>query len=75
MILLIFSQGLKPFSEKDVLPILNNLKKQNDNIIFGNMGFELPYEYSKRSLMMTPNERKFWIDELIKQREKEAERN
>jgi len=25
------------------------------------------------TMMMTPNERKFWIEELIKQREKESE--
>ena len=65
---------MKTFSEKDVLPILNNLKKQNDNIIFEiwALNYHMNTQRSE-ALMMTPTERKFWIDELIKQREKEAE--
>ena len=65
---------MKTFSEKDVLPILNKLKKQNDNILFEiwDLNYHMNTQRSE-SLMMTPTERKFWIDELIKQREKEAE--
>ena len=65
---------MKTFSEKDVLPILNNLKKQNDSILFEiwALNYHMNTQRSE-SLMMTPTERKFWIDELIKQREKEAE--
>ena len=63
---------MKYFSEKDIIPILNTLEKQYKNILFEIWALNY-HMNSQRSevLLMTPNERKFWIDELIKQREKE----
>jgi len=63
---------LKNFTANDVVPILRSLKKQNENILFEiwALNYHMNTQRSE-SLMMTPNERKYWIDELIKQREKE----
>jgi len=65
---------LKNFTEKDVVPILKSLEKQHNNILFEvwALNYHMNTQRSE-SMMMTPNERKFWIEELIKQREKESE--
>jgi hypothetical protein len=64
---------LKNFTEKDVIPILKSLEKQNENILFEiwALNYHMNTQRSE-SMMMTPDERKLWIDELIKQREKES---
>ena len=65
---------MKNFTEKDVVPILKSLEKQHNNILFEiwALNYHMNTQRSE-SMMMTPNERKFWIEELIKQREKESE--
>ena len=64
---------MKNFTEKDVIPILKSLEKQNENILFEiwALNYHMNTQRSE-SMMMTPDERKLWIDELIKQREKES---
>jgi hypothetical protein len=65
---------LKNFTAKDVVPILESLEKQNKNILFEvwALNYHMNTQRSE-TMMMTPDERKYWIDELIKQREKESE--
>lgn len=65
---------MKNFTSKDVIPILKSLKAQNDNILFEvwALNYHMNTQRSE-SMMMTPTERKYWLDELIKQREKENE--
>lgn len=65
---------MKNFTEKDVVPILESLEKQYDNILFEiwALNYHMRTQRSE-TMMMTPNERKYWIEELIKQREKESE--
>ena len=65
---------MRHFSEKDVKPILESLQKQTDNILFEiwALNYRMNTQRSE-TMMMTPYERKFWLDELIKQREKENE--
>ena len=65
---------MKNFTEKDVVPILKSLEKQNKNILFEvwALNYHMNTQRSE-TMMMTPDERKYWIDELIKQREKESE--
>ena len=63
---------MKNFKSKDVIPILKSLKHQNENILFEvwALNYHMNTQRSE-TMMMTPNERKYWIDELVKQREKE----
>jgi len=65
---------LKNFTEHDVIPILKSLKIQQDNILFEiwALNYHMNTQRSE-TMLMTPDERKFWIEELIKQREKENE--
>jgi hypothetical protein len=65
---------LKNFTEKDVVPILQSLEKQYNNILFEiwALNYHMQTQRSE-TMMMTPDERRYWIDELIKQREKESE--
>jgi hypothetical protein len=65
---------LKNFRAKDVLPILKSLKQQSENILFEVWALNY-HMHTQRSetMMMTPDERKFWIDQLVIQREKENE--
>jgi len=65
---------LKNFTEKDVKPILKSLEDQTKNIQYEiwALNYHMNTQRSE-TLMMTPDERKFWIDELVKQREKENE--
>jgi hypothetical protein len=54
------------------MPILKSLKKQSENIYFEIWALNYHMQTQKSEvMMMTPDERKYWIDELIKQREKE----
>lgn len=65
---------MKNFTAKDVIPILRSLKKQNDNILFEvwALNYHMQTQRSE-TMMMMPDERKYWIEELVKQREKENE--
>lgn len=65
---------MKNFKEKDVKPILKSLEKQYENIEFEiwALNYHMQTQPSEAK-MMTPKERKYWIDELVKQREKENE--
>jgi len=65
---------LKNFTAKDVVPILKSLEKQQENILYEvwALNYHMNTQRSE-TMMMTPDERKYWIDELIKQREKESE--
>jgi hypothetical protein len=57
-----------------VKPILKSLKSQNDNILFEvwALNYHMNTQRSE-TMMMMPDERKYWLNELIKQREKENE--
>ena len=50
------------------------MKEQTDNILYEvwALGYHMNTQRSE-VMWMTPNERKFWLDELIKQRDKENE--
>lgn len=63
---------MKNFTAKDVNPILRSLKKQNGNILFEvwALNYHMNTQRSE-SLLMTPDERKYWIEQLVQQREKE----
>lgn len=65
---------MKNFTEKDVKPILAALEKQQSNILYEvwALNYHMQTQRSE-TMIMTPNERRFWIDSLIKQREKENE--
>lgn len=65
---------MKNFTAKDVIPILESLEKQQTNILFEvwALNYHMQTQRSE-TMMMTPSERKYWIEELIKQREKESE--
>ncbi len=65
---------MKNFTAKDVKPILKSLKSQNDNILFEvwALNYHMNTQRSE-TMMMMPDERKYWLNELIKQREKENE--
>lgn len=65
---------MKNFTEKDVVPILESLEKQNKNILFEvwALNYHMNTQRSE-TMMMTPDERKYWIEQLIDQREKESE--
>lgn len=64
---------MKSFTEHDVTPILKSLEKQYQSIKFEiwALNYHMNTQRSE-TLMMTPNERKYWIEELIKQRERES---
>ena len=57
-----------------MVPILKSLKKQYENILFEvwALNYHMNTQRSE-TMMMTPDERKYWLNELIKQREKENE--
>ena len=63
---------MKNFRAKDVVPILDSLEKQAENILFEvwALNYHMNTQRSE-AMMMTPSERKYWIEQLIKQREKE----
>jgi hypothetical protein len=65
---------LRNFTEKDVIPILKSLKEQHENINYEiwALNYHMNTQRSE-TLFMTPEERKFWIKELVTQREKENE--
>ena len=65
---------MKNFTENDVIPILESLQTQYDNILYEiwALNYHMNTQRSE-SLLMLPLERKFWIDELIKQRQKESD--
>lgn len=67
-------RGLKNFTEKDVIPVLESLEKQQTNINFEiwALNYHMNTQRSE-TMLMTPDERRYWIDQLIKQREKESE--
>jgi hypothetical protein len=57
-----------------VKPILAALEKQQSNILYEvwALNYHMQTQRSE-TMIMTHNERRFWIDSLIKQREKETE--
>lgn len=65
---------MRNFTKKDVKPILKSLEKQAENINFEVWALNY-HMHTQRSeaMLMTPNERKYWLEQLIKQREKENE--
>ncbi len=65
---------MKNFTSKDVTPILKSIKKQHENILFEvwALNYHMNTQRSE-TMMMTPDERRYWLEELIKQREKENE--
>ena len=63
---------MKNFTAKDVIPILNSIKKQNTNILFEIWALNYHMQTQRSEVMlMSPDERQYWLDELIKQRDKE----
>jgi len=65
---------LKNFKKSDIVPILKSLEKQAENILFEvwALNYHMNTQRSE-TMMMTPTERRYWLDQLIKQREKENE--
>lgn len=50
------------------------MKEQTDNILYEVWALNYHMNTQRSEVMwMTPTERKFWLDELIKQRDKENE--
>ena len=65
---------MKNFTEKEVKPILKSLKERNQNILYEvwALNYHMNTQRSE-TLLMTPDEREFWLNKLIEQREKENE--
>jgi len=63
---------LKNFKSSDIKPILKSLETQYENIRFEvwALNYHMQTQRSE-AMLMAPEERKYWIAQLIKQREKE----
>ena len=64
---------MRNFTKEDVVPILNSLKKHYENILYEIWALNYHMRTQPSEVMrLTPKEREFWLDNLIKQREKES---
>lgn len=65
---------MRNFSNEDVAPMFKSIKVQNTGILYDVwcLNYHMNTQRSE-VMMMTPLERRYWIDELVKQRDKENE--